>query len=100
MYKRYLKSNYVTYKKWNKWKIQWKSSSKKIKYSIMIISIKKLNSLIWKKNLSIFPIKFFILYKEEQNMFILEELKDDTNLIIRPNYPVVIYCLNEIFQEC
>ena len=33
-------------------------------------------------------------------MFILDELKDDTELIIRPNCLIVIECLNEIFHEC
>ncbi len=60
----------------------------------------KIKFIDLKENLGIFPFKFFNIYINDQNMFILDELKDYTELIIRPNCLIVIECLNEIFHEC
>ena len=52
-----------------------------------------------KDKLSLIPFKYFNLLINEQNIFILEDLKKDTEIIIQPCYPIVIDCINEIFQN-
>ena len=51
------------------------------------------------KKLKLIPFKFFNISIKEQNLFQINELKDDTKLIIIPSYPIVIDCINEIFTE-
>ena len=51
------------------------------------------------QNLSLFPFKYFNLTIENNNMFSISDLKDDTELIIQPCYPIVIDCINTIFQD-
>ena len=61
---------------------------------------KKIKFIDLKDNLGNFPFKFFNIYINNNNLFNLDDLKYDTELVIKPNYPIVIDCLNEIFQEC
>ena len=47
--------------------------------------------------LNIFPLKFFNLSVSDKNLFLIDDLKDNTELIIRPSYAIVIDCINQIF---
>lgn len=63
-------------------------------------NIKKEKKLFdFKDKLSLIPFKYFNLLINNQNMFIIEDLKQDTKIIIEPCYPIVIDCINEIFQN-
>lgn len=60
---------------------------------------KRIKFIDLKEKLSYFPFKFFNLFKDDQNMFNIEDLNKDTELIINPSYPIVIDCINEIFHN-
>ena len=60
---------------------------------------KKKKFLDLKDKLSLIPFKYFNLTINGQNMFILEDLKEDKELSIEPCYPIVIDCINQIFQN-
>ena len=52
-----------------------------------------------KSKLSLFPFRYFNLLIKDKDMFIIEELKKDTEIYIKPSYPIVIDCINQIFQS-
>ena len=52
-----------------------------------------------KEKLSFFPFKYFNLIKDDKNMFCIGDLKDDTELVVKACYPIVIDCINEIFHN-
>ena len=60
---------------------------------------KKVKFADLKENLSLFPFKYFNLLKEDNNMFSISDLQDNTELLIQPSYPIVIDCINTIFQN-
>ena len=60
---------------------------------------KKIKFIDLKENLSLFPFKFFNLLINDQNMFIIDELTNETEIVITPSYPIVIDCINEIFYQ-
>ena len=60
---------------------------------------KKKKLIDLKDKLSLIPFKYFNLLIKEQNMFIIEELKQDTEILIESCYPIVINCINQIFQN-
>lgn len=52
----------------------------------------------FKEKLKLFPMKYFNISVNKENMFIIDELKDNSEITINPNYPIVIDCINQIFQ--
>ena len=60
---------------------------------------KKIKFCDLKEILSFFPLRYCSLTKEDKNMFSIGDLQDDTELIVKANYPIVIDCINEIFQN-
>ena len=52
-----------------------------------------------KDKLSLIPLKYFNLTINKQNMFIIEDLKKETEISIVPCYTIVIDCINKIFQN-
>ena len=60
---------------------------------------KEITFMDLEENLSCFPFKFFNMYKENKNILIVEDLENDTKLVISPSYPIVYDCLSEIFQD-
>ena len=62
--------------------------------------IKEKKKLIeFKDKLSLIPFKYFNISINDQNMFIIEDLNEDTEIIIDSCYPIVIDCINQIFQN-
>lgn len=51
------------------------------------------------QNLSLFPFKYFNQKTKNNNKFSISDLKDDTELLIQLSYPIVIDCINTIFQS-
>ena len=49
--------------------------------------------------LKLFPLKLFNISIKGQNLFQINELKEDTNLIVTPSYDLVLDCINQIFNE-
>ena len=52
----------------------------------------------FKEKLKLFPLKYFNISFNKENMFIIDELKDNSEIKINPSYPIVIDCINQIFQ--
>ena len=52
-----------------------------------------------KENLNLFPFKYFNLNVNNKNFFRINDLKEDTEIIISESYPIVIDCINQIFQS-
>ena len=63
-------------------------------------NIKKTKKFIdLKDKLSLIPFKYFNLIINNQNMFIIEDLKKDTEIFIDPCYSIVIDSINQIFKN-
>ena len=63
-------------------------------------NIKKKQKLIdLKAKLSLIPFKYFNLLINDQNMFIIKDLKEDTEIFIDSCCSIVIDCINQIFQN-
>lgn len=59
---------------------------------------KKKKFIELKENLNLFPFKYFYLNVNNKNFFRINDLKEDTEIIIAESYPIVIDCINQIFQ--
>lgn len=60
---------------------------------------KKIKFSDLKDRLSFFPFKYFSLTKDDKNMFSVGDLEDDTELVVKASYPIVINCINDIFHN-
>ena len=49
--------------------------------------------------LKLFPFKFFNISIKDSNFFQINELKEDTKLIVSPSNDLIIDCINKIFIE-
>ena len=53
----------------------------------------------FKNLLKFFPLKYFNLSINNQNSFIIDDINDDSEIIVYPSYPIVIDCINQIFKS-
>ena len=60
---------------------------------------KKKKLIDLKDKLSLIPFKYFNLLINDKNTFIIENLKEDTEIVINPCFSIIIDCINQICQN-